>query len=87
MKKTIITICIVGSLMIFLDSVNFGQGILLFLFAGVIPGTNMIISPEDMMAATATAITIIVLRLTIWQSIKSLAFHQLEVKKSTRRIA
>lgn len=87
MKKFAIFICLVGSLLIFLDSVNFGHVLLLLLFAGVIPGTNTVVSPIDMMAAAATAITVIVLRITVWPSLKPLVLPPAPRKKSLRHTA
>lgn len=87
MKKSIVFICLIGSLMIFLDTINFGHNLLLLLFAGVIPGTNTVISPIDMMAATATAITVIILRVTLWPSLKPMILPPTQSKKSLRRTA
>jgi hypothetical protein len=43
MKKTITIIAIILSLLLILDSLNFAQAIMMFLLAGVIPGTNIAI--------------------------------------------
>lgn len=66
MKKKIIYVSIFGSLLIILDSVNASHWLVLLLMAGVIPGTDILISPIDMMAAIATTITVIILRITLW---------------------
>lgn len=88
MKKFAVFICLIGSLLMFLDAVNFGHVLLLLLFAGVIPGTNTVISPIDTMAATATAITVIVLRITVWPSLKPMILPPVQrSKKSLRRAA
>lgn len=87
MKKSIVFICLIGSLMIFLDTINFGHVLMLLLFAGVIPGTSTVISPIDMMAATATAITVIVLRITLWPSLKPIVLPPAQSKKSLHRTA
>ena len=87
MKKVAVVICLVGSLLILLDTINFGHDLLLLLFAGVIPGTNIVVSPIDMMAATATAITVIVLRITVWPSLRPLVLPPTPSKKSLRRTA
>jgi len=70
MKKAIIIACLAISALIILDSLRIDHWLILLFLAGVVPGTNILISPIDMMAATATAITIIVLRLTLWPRIK-----------------
>ena len=71
MKKAIIIICTVGALLLILDSMNAANALLLFLFAGIIPGTDLLVSPIDMMAATATAITVVILRVALWPHIRS----------------
>jgi len=37
----------------------------MFLLAGVVPGTNFALSPVEMMAASATAITVILLKIAL----------------------
>jgi hypothetical protein len=66
MKKTVVVLCLIGSALIIFDTMNAAESLTLFLFAGIVPGTNVRISPIDMMAASATAITIVMLRLTLW---------------------
>lgn len=65
MRKLIILFCLIGSSLIILDSFNFAHSIMMFLLAGVIPGTNFALSPIDMMAASATAITLILLKIAL----------------------
>jgi hypothetical protein len=71
MKKTITVLCLVGSVLIILDTMNAAESLLLFLFTGIISGTTIRIPPIAMMAASAVAITIIILRLTVWSSLRS----------------
>ncbi len=80
MRKLIITLSIIGSAAIFLDTINFGQQMILFVFAGIVPGTNIVISPIDVMAATATAITVIILRITVWPLVRSILVADTQVK-------
>jgi hypothetical protein len=89
MKKAITTICLTGSALIILDSLNLGHQLTLLLLVGLVPWTNIYLSPIDMMAATATAITVIILRVTIWPKTKKYLFGPLikSTKKSTRRTA
>ena len=86
MKKTIIAICLIGSLLILLDTIDFEHSLVLLLFAGVIPGTDIVISPINMMAATATAMTVVILRLTAWPQIKAVFADQPKTKPTARRI-
>lgn len=74
MKKTITILSTIGSLLIILDTMNIGHSIVLFLFVGMVPGTNLYVSPIDMMSATATAFTVIVLRLAFWNNVKARLF-------------
>lgn len=76
MKKAITILCSIGSGLIILSSFDFSHSLLLFLFAGVIPGTNITISAIDVMAACATAFTIILIRLTIWPTLAKSFFLQ-----------
>jgi hypothetical protein len=86
MKKAITIICTVGALLLILDSMNAANSLLLFLFAGVIPGTNFLVSPIDMMAATATAMTVVILRLTVWPIIRS-SLDSEPIKARSKRTA
>jgi hypothetical protein len=92
MKKTIIFICLISSLLITLDTMNAADSLILLLLAGVIPGTDIRITPIDMMAAIATAITIVVMRLTLWTALRSTLFapvttHTSRTKRTSRRVA
>lgn len=44
MRRTIITICFSLSGLIILDSLDIGHALMMFLLAGVIPGTNIALS-------------------------------------------
>jgi len=74
MKKAIIFVCLIGPILLLLDTVNAVDALMLFLFAGLVPGTDIRITPISMMSATATAITTIVLRLTVWPRLSSALF-------------
>lgn len=88
MRKLIITTCLVGSLLIILDSLQASHWLVLLLLAGVIPGTNISISPIDMMAAVATAMTIVILRATVWARLAAIFFTKpAKTKHQVRRIA
>jgi len=62
MRKKIIIFCIVASLLIILDSFNFGYALMMFFFAGVIQGTNIQLSPEQMFALYSIAVSLIIVR-------------------------
>jgi hypothetical protein len=84
MRKAVITFCLIGSGLIILSSFDVTRTLVLLLLAGVIPGTDIALSPIDMMAATATAFTIIVLRITVWPRIAKAFFLAPPVVKKKR---
>jgi len=49
MKKTIAIILTIFSLLLILDSFNFGHALMMFYLAGVIPGTNVAIDGAQML--------------------------------------
>lgn len=86
MRRPVILFCMIGSSLIILDSFNFAHSIMMLLLAGVIPGTNLALSPIDMMAASATAITIIFLKIALGPNfpisvVKSMAAPVKKTKK------
>lgn len=83
MKKTIIIASSIGALLIFLDSANVGHGLVLLFLAGIVPGTDILISPTDMMAAIATAITVVILRITAWPTLRALLGSQVSTNIMT----
>ena len=66
MKKNIAIIFTLLSLLLILDSVNFGHALMMFLLAGVIPGTNMTINGEQMLEFTVLVAGFIFARLTMY---------------------
>jgi len=53
MKKAIIITCVILSGFLILDSINAGHALMMFLLAGVIPGTNIALSADRMMEGFA----------------------------------
>lgn len=64
MKKAIIVTCIVLSGLIILDSMNAGHAVMMFLLAGIVPGTAIVLSPNDMMSLFALLIGFVLARVT-----------------------
>lgn len=64
MKKTIVIICTVLSALMILDSLHAGEALMMFLLAGVIPGTSLTVSAQHMMEAFALLLGFVVARLT-----------------------
>ncbi|MES2630461.1 MAG: hypothetical protein V4611_00710 [Patescibacteria group bacterium] len=66
MKKSIATILTIFSLLFILDSMNFGHAVMMFLLAGVIPGTNIAIDGEQMLTLFAMLAGFTVARVTTY---------------------
>jgi hypothetical protein len=63
MKRFFTVFFLVFSLLIILDSFNFGYGLIMFFCAGIIPGTNLQLTPEQMSVLYVIAIAFGVIRL------------------------
>jgi len=63
MKKFFTVFFLVISLLIILASFNFGYGLMMFFFAGIIPGTNLQLTPEQMLVLYLVGAVVIVIRL------------------------
>jgi len=72
MKKIITITLITASLLIILDSLNFGHAVMMFLLAGVIPGTSIAIDGAQMLELFALIAGFTVARVTayLFRSIK-----------------
>ena len=66
MKKTIAIILTTFSLLLILDSFNFGHALMMFYLAGVVPGTNIAIDADRMLEFFAVIAGFIVARLTVY---------------------
>jgi hypothetical protein len=64
MRKIIIFVCLILSGFMILDSLNMGQALMMFLLAGVIPGTNIAISAQVMVEFFALVSGFVFARLT-----------------------
>jgi hypothetical protein len=62
MKKTTAIIITIFSLLLILDSFNFGHALMMFYLAGVVPGTNVILDGEQMLQLFAGIAGFIVAR-------------------------
>lgn len=92
MKKIIITLCLIGSTLLLLDNLNAANSLFLFLFAGIVPGTNILIPASAMLVATATVMSLIILRFIVWPMVRTSAFFNTNKQspvraKRTRKIA
>jgi len=62
MKKTIAIIITIFSLLLILDSFNFGHALMMFYLAGVIPGTNVTLDGAQMLELFAVIAGFIIAR-------------------------
>lgn len=62
MRKTIITISTLGSLVLILESLNAGHALTMFLLVGAIPGTSVAIDAAHMLALFASLLGFVLAR-------------------------
>lgn len=63
MRKTITATCLILSGLIILDSLNAGHALMMFLLAGVIPGTSMVLNAQLTMQLFAVLFGFVLARL------------------------
>lgn len=76
MKKTTAIILTLLSLVLILDSFNFGHALMMFYLAGLIPGTNIALSASQMLELFAVAAGFTVARLTLYFIRQSVQYFQ-----------
>lgn len=80
MKKALIITLTILSLLIILDSMNAGHAIAMFLLAGIIPGTNIAISADRMLEASALLIGFTLSRIFVTLTNKALSQPRVATK-------
>jgi hypothetical protein len=60
MKKFATNFFLIASLLIILSSFNFWDGVVIFFMAGIVPGTNTQLSPEQMAGLYLIGVSLIV---------------------------
>lgn len=65
MRNVIIALCLIGSLTLILSAFQAGQAVLMFLLAGVIPGTNISLSPTETLVIICLIAGFVISRITI----------------------
>ena len=65
MKKIIIISCTIASLLLILDSIGAGHMIMMFLFVGIIPGTDSALTPTQMLALMSILASLAIVRIAI----------------------
>ena len=74
MKKTIIIASLAGSLILILDSTNAAYNVLMFLIAGIVPGTNILLPPMAMLVGISAMTAIIIFR--VFTTLTNMFFNQ-----------
>jgi hypothetical protein len=70
MKKNITIACTAASLLLILDSFGMGYKVMLFLLVGIIPGTNIALSPIEMLVLMTALTSIVITRVGILPLVK-----------------
>jgi predicted membrane protein len=65
MKKAITLLLTILSVVIILDSINFGHAIMMFLLAGIVPGTSFALSAEQTLQLFSAALGFVFARVMI----------------------
>lgn len=87
MKKAIIRVCIIGSLLIILAQFGFFEAMMMFWLAGVIPGTSYSIPSNIMYGLLLACISVILIHLVRYRLVNSFFDHAPKTtpKSSLRR--
>ncbi len=65
MKKIVVITCIVASLILIFDSIGIWHMMMMFLFAGIIPGTNFALTSAQMIVLIAVLFGLIIVQIGI----------------------
>ncbi|MCX6728432.1 MAG: hypothetical protein NTV39_01525 [Candidatus Saccharibacteria bacterium] len=86
MRKYLTVFFLISSLLIILDSIHFGYALMMFFFAGIIPGTNLQLTPEEMLILYVIAAGIVVIRFKPELLIKINLLIAKQSKAKTRKL-
>lgn len=90
MKSNLAIILNIASALIIFDALGIGYKLMVFLFVGVIPFTNVTLSSSQMMALMLTLAVMVIVRLGIYPLIKKSKFNPkfyIQTKLSTKRLS
>lgn len=65
MRKIVIILCLVGSGIIILDTIQIVQALAIFILGGSVPGTSLILSPSQMLTFFAASLGFVISRIWI----------------------
>ena len=89
MKRNTTIILNIASLLIICDAIGIGFKLIVFLFAGVIPFTNITLSPTQMMYLMAISFCLVVSRVGIMPLIKRvlpISTKRIKVSSPSKRL-
>jgi hypothetical protein len=85
MRRTITTICLIGSILIILGQFNAFESFFIFLIAGVIPGTNYIVPYQAMLFLISTLVFFILFRVAASDAIKTIQNRIIKTTDSRKK--
>jgi hypothetical protein len=90
MRKFIITLCLIGSGLLILQNIGVFNSLLLLMTDGILPGTDTIISPIEMLIIIPTIAVAVLLAFTVpsvvhYISVDRLARQYMLKKKRTQK--
>jgi len=77
MKKTITLTAIIISLLIIFEVTNFGQSLLLFLLAGVIPGTNIALPATTVLIGIIVTLCLVIISIALFNATRIISSNRL----------
>ena len=80
MKKNVTIICILASLILILDSFNAGYALMLFFCIGVIPGTDIILTPTQMLTLITMLTIVVITRVGILPILRKMSLSNIKTK-------
>lgn len=86
MKKTVSIIFIILALMLILDSMNIGHMIAMFLLAGIVPGTNLVLNADRMLELFALLFGFVLARVAVTLTRTAIAYRS-EKLQATKNLA
>jgi hypothetical protein len=85
MKRFIIIACNVVSLLIILDVIGAGHMMMMFLFVGIIPGTDNALTPTQMLALMTTLTTLVIARFGVYPILRKIKTAGIKQNQLTAR--
>jgi len=85
MKRFIIIACNVVSLLIILDVIGAGHMVMMFLFVGIIPGTDSSLTPAQMLALMTSLATLVIAWFGVFPILRKIKASNVKQNQLTAR--